>query len=369
MPETINVAMIGAQDANEIRNAWHRFEQEAGREFHLEWRDDIAVPEDYAIGDPSDLRYDLIRFVRERRGTLPHAPRLILITSLPFSDPEFARHPEGFYFYSADALPDHSVAIISTHAWTRIFPKGDQKFGLEGYLLAALAGMWLRQKTSLRFHAAARRCFFDAHSERPQDIAKFQGELCPECRMEMECNELGRTITIPQLGALYRVFRHSVGRKTCFLAMPFNSAFDSVAKAIEEALEPTWEVVRSDKLVSPPTLTDRILLWILASDLVIADITDQRPNVMYELGMARGYGRRAIIISQHKKLPFDLATTERIEYKLRKLSKLKELLRRHAPELSVTDQPAVVGVVPAKREPVATIPRVVKRPRRSLAGP
>ena len=148
--------------------------------------------------------------------------------------------------------------------------------------------------------------------------------------------------------------------------MPFTPAFDGVTKAIRKALEPTWSVVRSDELVSPPALTDRILLWILASDLVIADITDQRPNVMYELGMARGYGRRAIIISQHKKLPFDLATTEQSSTSAAtsRTSRSSSVSRAGAVSAQGTrGRPVVRRDAQRSRDP-----RIMKRSPRSLAG-
>ena len=204
----------GRARCEEIRNAWHRFEQEAGREFHLEWKDDIAVPAEYAMGDSSDRRYDLIRFVREQRSRLPHGPRLILVTSIPFSDPELATDPEGFD-YSADALSDHSVAIIAPMPGPGSFRQGARSSGSKGTSWRRSLGCCCGKRPAFDFtQRLAAASLTPIRST--QDISRFQGELCAECRMEMECRELGQTITIPQLALCTASFAVPSGARRAF---------------------------------------------------------------------------------------------------------------------------------------------------------
>lgn len=61
-------------------------------------------------------------------------------------------------------------------------------------------------------------------------------------------------------------------------------------------------------------------IWksICEAKIVIADLSDFNPNVMYELGIAHTVGKDTILLHQSSteevKFPFDLAHIRRIEY-------------------------------------------------------
>jgi nucleoside 2-deoxyribosyltransferase len=58
-----------------------------------------------------------------------------------------------------------------------------------------------------------------------------------------------------------------------------------------------------------------ILRSIHEADYIIADLTEQNPNVYYELGLAHATGKPIILITQNiGKLPFDLRHQRVIEY-------------------------------------------------------
>ena len=64
---------------------------------------------------------------------------------------------------------------------------------------------------------------------------------------------------------------------------------------------------RAEKIAKPGVITSQIIERIIDNDLVIADLTDENPNVFYELAVRHVYNKPCIHISQSKnRLPFDV---------------------------------------------------------------
>ena len=63
-------------------------------------------------------------------------------------------------------------------------------------------------------------------------------------------------------------------------------------------------------MVAP--ITEEISHFIYSADLVIADVTDANPNVMYELGRRHAWGERCLLIADEafdlRQLPFDISS-------------------------------------------------------------
>lgn len=67
------------------------------------------------------------------------------------------------------------------------------------------------------------------------------------------------------------------------------------------------KVDRSDRDATPGPITSRILRSILASKVVVADLTGSNPNVFYELSFAHSFGLPVVIlIDKAENLPFDV---------------------------------------------------------------
>jgi len=104
-----------------------------------------------------------------------------------------------------------------------------------------------------------------------------------------------------------------------FVLMSFQEEFDEVydefvdaAKLVDDSLS----VKRIDKQRGDFRITDEIVNNINKSGLIICDLTDERPNVYYELGYARGLGKRVIICArQGTHLHFDIKDFKVIFYK------------------------------------------------------
>ena len=105
--------------------------------------------------------------------------------------------------------------------------------------------------------------------------------------------------------------------KKLFVLMPFAPEFNAVyewgIKAAADILD--LECIRSDEIQHNKDAICIICQNIQSSEFVLADLTDRNPNVFYELGLAHGFGREVILITQNRaELPFDLKIMNNIEY-------------------------------------------------------
>lgn len=107
---------------------------------------------------------------------------------------------------------------------------------------------------------------------------------------------------------------------SCFVAMPFQRAFDPVFHGIKRALEtgdPQFTVLRTDKDLGGQNIIDAILRGIGSSEIFIADVTDRNPNVFYELGLAhivKDVDKVILITQSIEAIPFDLRPYSHIQY-------------------------------------------------------
>ena len=106
---------------------------------------------------------------------------------------------------------------------------------------------------------------------------------------------------------------------TCFIMMPFATKFGEVYSVIKEAVESDevrLECKRADDFFRPYIL-ETILASIATSEYIIADLTEQNPNVFYELGIAhciKNMENLVLITQDMKFVPFDLRQYRCIVY-------------------------------------------------------
>ena len=104
-----------------------------------------------------------------------------------------------------------------------------------------------------------------------------------------------------------------------FLIMPFGPPWSSdVEQAIRTAhTDCGMRCRRADQQSGRHIVQDDIWPGICESGVIIADITETNPNVMYELGLADAIGKKIILISQTpdpSKIAFDLLGLRLIVY-------------------------------------------------------
>lgn len=122
-----------------------------------------------------------------------------------------------------------------------------------------------------------------------------------------------------------------MNKKTVFILMPFADEFSDVYKyLISDALESAgYTVKRADDIKSQNNIIGDIVEGIVTSDLIVADLTGENPNVYYELGLAHALNKKVILLTQEiEELPFDLRSYRVISYSTHfaKMNQAKEEL-------------------------------------------
>lgn len=122
----------------------------------------------------------------------------------------------------------------------------------------------------------------------------------------------------------------SIPKKKIFAAMPFAEIYDDtfVVGMQPATLEVNCECVRVDQIDFTGEIVSKIKETINDCVCVIADLSDNSPNVLYEMGYAEGIGLPVIQIcsSPLEETSFDVRNNFTIQYNLGQTAKLKERL-------------------------------------------
>jgi len=126
-------------------------------------------------------------------------------------------------------------------------------------------------------------------------------------------------------------------RPRCFIIMPFSEEHSQ--PLYEDVLRNTldnegYETYRADSIHGSRPIMDDIADQIRKADLILADITGNNPNVMFELGLALAQGKQAIIMCRKEPkdrledlIPFDLKTLRVLPFSFLKQEEFKNELR------------------------------------------
>lgn len=110
----------------------------------------------------------------------------------------------------------------------------------------------------------------------------------------------------------------------CFIITPIGDENSEIRRHIEgiidavikPALEEQYEIVVAHRISTPGSITKQIIEAIYNSKLVIANLTNCNPNVMYELALRHGIGKPVIMIAvEGTKLPSDIMMQRTIFYR------------------------------------------------------
>ena len=101
---------------------------------------------------------------------------------------------------------------------------------------------------------------------------------------------------------------------------------------VRKALEPeplNCKVDRADEDTDPGAITPRMINAIMTADLLVIDLTDQNPNVFYEMAIAHGYHKPCVhIITEAQKVPFDVKDMNTVPYTLTDPDKLESAVTK-----------------------------------------
>lgn len=104
---------------------------------------------------------------------------------------------------------------------------------------------------------------------------------------------------------------------TCFVVMPFKPLFQSeYERVIRPALEAAGlSCVRGDEIYTQQSIIQDVWRSIRQARLVVAELSERNPNVMYEIGLAHAIGKTIIFLTRDENdVPFDLRTLRYIYY-------------------------------------------------------
>lgn len=111
--------------------------------------------------------------------------------------------------------------------------------------------------------------------------------------------------------------------KKCFIVTPIGSDTDPIRRHIEGIIEAAirpalggkYELVVAHKIYEPGSITKQVIAEIYNATLVIANLTNRNPNVMYELAFRHSLGMPAIMIAESgTSLPSDIIMERVIFY-------------------------------------------------------
>lgn len=150
----------------------------------------------------------------------------------------------------------------------------------------------------------------------------------------------------------------------CFVVMPigtkgsekyrqFLAIYNYIIKEAVEPLDYTCE--RADEIPRSGIIPEQISQALREAELVIADLTEKNPNVMYEVGVRQALGKPIISIAQDiQGLPFDISHYRTIEYHpsdIESIAECRKLLAEYVRKLVVTAAPS------ASEEPLEGLER------------
>ena len=119
------------------------------------------------------------------------------------------------------------------------------------------------------------------------------------------------------------------------------------------AKENGYESFRSDLICEPGRIDSQIIDHLTMDEIVVADITDQNPNVFYELAVRHTVGKPVILLGEiDQKIPFDIRAQRVIWYDLSKWDSVPETQKELEKQLSsveaksfITDSPVKTHVI------------------------
>ncbi|MBU7584675.1 MAG: hypothetical protein KAF91_17480 [Nostoc sp. TH1S01] len=117
-----------------------------------------------------------------------------------------------------------------------------------------------------------------------------------------------------------------VATKTCFVACPIGEPDSDERKrsdgVLRHILKPvlddlSYEIIRADQIQTAGRITTQVLQALNDADIVIADLTGENPNVMYELGIRHAIRKPFIhMMENNSKPPFDIYDVRTVFYRL-----------------------------------------------------
>lgn len=156
--------------------------------------------------------------------------------------------------------------------------------------------------------------------EQQKEMRQAQLEAIALTYINSELQRVLKSESFIQINPIFGQASYGEDEHLVFTLMPFKDELNVVYSTI---IKPTVESMglvchRADEYKTNKAIIQDIWKAICEAKIVIADLTNLNPNVMYELGVAHTVGKETIMITQRGdkefKFPFDISHIRRIEY-------------------------------------------------------
>ena len=238
------------------------------------------------------------------------------------------------------------ILFISINDWEQIYAPPSLKcyiiYEIAQALLAFEGPLSVELNHGLS-HKSSVGCIMDFCINKSDiKLGMVSGNLCPKCRSSLR--QLG-TVS-KALDAIDKVLVYvrdeAIGRPTildpnsAFVIMRFtkNDENENAYKyGIKQGLESIGiKVERGDNVVSSGQILDKIKYHIDKARFIIAKVDEDNLNVYFELGLAMGYNKDVLLISERNvslHLPTDLKNWECLTYEKGNYDQLKDKIFRY----------------------------------------
>ncbi len=149
-------------------------------------------------------------------------------------------------------------------------------------------------------------------STSPQHRASFAKRKPADLQLQLTPNQPAHV-----MGRIFGGTSFTLDPQLCFVLMPFDEKFQAL---YDDHIKPSVERAglrceRADDVRGTSLITWDIWERVNRARFLVAELTDQNPNVFYELGLAHALSKEVILITQSMDfVPFDLKTIRCIVY-------------------------------------------------------
>jgi guanylate kinase len=125
---------------------------------------------------------------------------------------------------------------------------------------------------------------------------------------------------------------YSKNASGCFVLMPFKEEYRPIYEdhIVAVCSDLGVSVSRADQIFSSAPIIDDILEAVSSSKIILADLSDNNPNVFYEVGICHAIGKNVVLITRNDDVPFDVRHIRHIKYNFtpRGMKEFEETLKK-----------------------------------------
>jgi len=179
-------------------------------------------------------------------------------------------------------------------------------------MIKGILSSYLKQKNNYRedkYRLEIEKKLFDLNA----NILKGQERFNKVNHLILEGNEIHASGFLESMGVNKNVKEKE---NSVFVLTPFHPEFDNSFQWVKDFFsEHGYSCSRGDDIHAESNILSHILSEMLASEIVVANISGRNPNVFYELGIAHALGKQVVLIAQNTKdITFDVSGAQVVIY-------------------------------------------------------